>query len=93
MSIGYVAVISTIYDISKVRVGQMKMWATFQKDKTDYIRMIFVTNNLFWFCVWSVKMSLLNLYKQLMNRLPSIYMKLWWAVIIFCIIVCLYDHL
>lgn len=87
MSISYLKVIPTIYAVSKVRAGLIRPWANFNNDRTMYIRMMFVTNTLFWLCLWSVKLSLLGLYKKLLKSLPLVYIRLWWAVCGFLIIV------
>ncbi|KAF2745689.1 hypothetical protein M011DRAFT_426803 [Sporormia fimetaria CBS 119925] len=85
MAICYLIVMPTIYGIGRVRSGLMRPGANFQNDRVFFFRMLFVTQNLFWISLWSVKLSLLGLYKKLMEGLPGIYKKLWWAVFAFCI--------
>lgn len=87
MSICYLVIIPTVYRIGGVRSGLTKPWPAFAKDLLTYIRLMFVTTSLFWLSVWSVKFSLLALYKILMDGLPIIYIRLWWATFIFCLIV------
>ncbi|ORX94634.1 hypothetical protein BCR34DRAFT_629167 [Clohesyomyces aquaticus] len=86
MSVCYLIIIPKIYKIGKVSVGLIAPWPTIQDDILVYLRLMFVTNTLFWFSLWSVKLSLLCLYKQLLEGLPRVYMRLWWAVFTFCLV-------
>ncbi|KAF1847783.1 uncharacterized protein K460DRAFT_426592 [Cucurbitaria berberidis CBS 394.84] len=86
MTICYLAIIPKIYMIGKVTEGLRAPWETMQADVVLYIRMMFVTSTLFWFSLWSVKLSLLALYRKLMEGLPRVYLRLWWAVFIFCLV-------
>lgn len=72
--------------ISRYRVGALAAWPTLKEDFILYIRLMFVTTTLFWLALWSVKISLLVLYKKLMEGLPAIYIRMWWAVFIFCLV-------
>jgi hypothetical protein len=87
MSICYLIVVPKIYQIGRVTLGVIPPWPTMMDDITMYVRMMFVTTTLFWVSLWSVKLSLLTLYKKLMEGLPKIYMRLWWALFMFCIVV------
>jgi len=87
LSICYLVNISTIFDISKVLVGSLEPWPTFQSDFVLNVRIVFVTTVLFWLTLWSVKLSLLALYKKLLEGLPRVWTRLWWAVFTFCIVV------
>jgi len=89
MSICYLAIMPKTYQISKVQVGQMVPWPTIQSDIIIYVRYIFATTTLFWLALWSVKLSLLALYKKLLQGLPSVWTRLWWSVFAFCMIVSL----
>ncbi|CAN9248918.1 unnamed protein product [Alternaria alternata] len=84
MSICYLIVIPKIYAIAKVQVGLLQPWPSILDDILVYVRTIFVTTTLFWLALWSVKLSLLALYKKLLEGLPTVWKKLWWAVIGFC---------
>jgi hypothetical protein len=87
MSICYLIVIPKIYKIGRATLGVIPPWPTMGEDVIVYVRMMFVTTTLFWISLWSVKLSLLALYKKLMQGLPNIYMRLWWALFVFCIVV------
>ncbi|KAF2751074.1 hypothetical protein M011DRAFT_491697 [Sporormia fimetaria CBS 119925] len=82
----YMVVIPTVYKINRVLASAAPIYEEIQPDGIFYTRMFFVTLMSFWISLWTVKLSLLFLYKKLMDRLPRIYKKLWIAVVIFCII-------
>jgi hypothetical protein len=87
MSVCYLVIVPKIYQIGRVTLGVIKPWPTMMDDIVRYVRMMFVTTTLFWIALWSVKLSLLALYKKLMEGLPRVYMRLWWALFIFCLVV------
>lgn len=87
MAICYLVIIPKVYMIGKVTNGLMAPWATMTADVIMYIRVMFVTTMFFWLSLWLVKLSLLALYKKLLVGLSKIYVRLWWAVFIFCLIV------
>jgi len=87
MCICYLVVIARVYMVGKVSVGVMEPWATMQEDILVYLRMMFVTTVLFWLALWFVKFSLLVLYRKVMEGLPGVYMRLWWGVVGFCVVV------
>lgn len=41
---------------------------------------------IFWVTLWSVKFSLLLLYRMIFNGLPVVYTKVWWSIVAFCIV-------
>ncbi|KAH7406819.1 hypothetical protein DE146DRAFT_405826 [Phaeosphaeria sp. MPI-PUGE-AT-0046c] len=86
MSICYLIIIPNIYRIGRVTVGIMTPWPTITEDVIIYTRLMFVTTSLFWLSLWLVKLSLLTLYKNLMDGLPMVYMRLWWALLVFCLV-------
>lgn len=86
MAICYMVVIPYVYKINRVLAGVIPVYAEVPQDGIFYTRMFFVTLMFFWISLWTVKLSLLFLYKKLMDRLPRVYKKLWLAVVIFCII-------
>jgi hypothetical protein len=87
MSICYLVIIPTIYKIGRVANGLMPPWNTMAEDVVVYVRIMFFTTIFFWLSLWLVKLSLLALYKKLLTGLPLVYVQLWWAVFIFCLIV------
>ena len=87
MSVCYLVIVPKIYKIGRVTLGIIKPWPTMLDDVVVYVRMMFVTTTLFWIALWSIKLSLLVLYKKLMEGLPKMYIRLWWALFIFCLVV------
>jgi hypothetical protein len=86
-AICYLVVFPKVFMIARVSVGMIEPGPTFQDDMIMYVRMMFVTTTLFWISLWLVKLSFLSLYKKLLEGLPEIYMRLWTAVLAFCVIV------
>ena len=41
--------------------------------------------HMFWSCLWSVKLSLLFMFKRLTERVPF-HLKVWWGVVIFTVL-------
>ena len=87
ISICYLFMVPTVFAVGKVKMKAMKPWPTFEADLIFYFRLLYITTNGFWLTLWSVKFSLLALYKKLLEGLPRVYKRLWWAVIVFCIVV------
>jgi hypothetical protein len=87
MTICYLVILPKLFMISSVSVGAVQRGPTFQDDMITYVRMMFVTTTLFWVSLWSIKLSFLSLYKKLLQGLPIVYMRLWIAVLAFCVIV------
>jgi hypothetical protein len=87
MTTCYLVMIPELYIISDLTSGQIEPWEGLQDRIIFHMRMMLVTTSLFWISLWMVKLSLLALYKKLMIGLPSVYLRAWWAVLGFCIIV------
>lgn len=90
-TICYLVIFSKVFMIARVSVGVLEPGPTFQADMITYVRMMFVTTTLFWISLWLVKLSFLSLYRKLLEGLPIVYMRLWSAVLVFCVIVSLID--
>ena len=41
--------------------------------------------HMFWSCLWSVKLSLLFMFKRLTERVPF-HLKVWWGVVVFTVL-------
>ncbi|KAF1847684.1 uncharacterized protein K460DRAFT_62653 [Cucurbitaria berberidis CBS 394.84] len=50
------------------------------------VKVFFVNSMMLWFILWAVKFSFLVLYKKLMEGLRDVYIKLWWAVAVGCLL-------
>jgi hypothetical protein len=89
MSICFIVVIPAIIALSKIQGAMVEPQPATEAKIALYIQMIFVSTSLFWLSLWSVKLSFLALYKKLIQGLPVIYLRLWWALLTFCILVSL----
>jgi hypothetical protein len=87
MSICFLVMVPRLFAIDEVTAGIIEPYPTMMEDVILYFRVMFASTALFWLTLWSVKLSLLSLYKKIMEGLPTVYKKLWWAVFVFCIVV------
>jgi hypothetical protein len=87
MSICYLITVPKAYRLGKVNSGLVKPWPTMMNDNLINVRLMFVTTLLFWVSLWSVKLSLLALYRKLIQGQPSTYTRFWWALYVFCLVV------
>jgi hypothetical protein len=83
MSISYVVLIPAMYRVNAVESGKVPLYPTLLKDANLMIKILICNSMLLCTALWSVKFSLLFLYRRLMNGLPK-QMRWWWAVTIFC---------
>lgn len=87
MAVMYIVVTPAMFRISGVMSGASPPYATLLDDSLFIIKIFFANTMMFWLVLWTVKFSLLTLYRRLMLGLSSVYMKLWWAVFGFCVLV------
>ncbi|KAK7978419.1 hypothetical protein PG996_004468 [Apiospora saccharicola] len=62
-----------------------KTYPGWEKDGLRVTELLFFETTGLWITLWSVKFSLLSLYKTLMAQVP-LYTRLWWAVVVYCTI-------
>ncbi|KAF2867042.1 hypothetical protein BDV95DRAFT_446823, partial [Massariosphaeria phaeospora] len=86
MAVLYILVTPTIYKTSAVTAGRIPPYATIMADYLFIIKIFFVNTEVFWLVLWSVKFSLLAFYRRLLAGLHTVYIKLWWGVLVFCIV-------
>ena len=87
VSILYLVATDTMFKLEDVAAGTIKPYPGVEHDGLFVQKIFFVTTSGLWFTLWCVKFSLMALYKRLISGL-SFYTKIWWAVIIFCFVVC-----
>lgn len=91
MAILYIVVTPVLYRVdTAVSTGQF--YPDLLKDSLFVIEIFFANTIIFWIVLWSVKLSLLFLYRRLFVGLPD-QMKWWWSVLIFTILVCTLNYL
>ncbi|KAE8548912.1 hypothetical protein EYB25_009295 [Talaromyces marneffei] len=84
MAILYIVVTPFLYRVD-IAVSTGQLYADLLKDSLFVIEIFFANTIIFWIVLWSVKLSLLFLYRRLFVGLPD-QMKWWWAVLIFTIL-------
>lgn len=83
----YLYMAPRLYRFNEVTVGTAEPWSTMQRDVLMLFNSLFVNTLLFWTSLWCAKLSLLVLYRKLMAGLPYVYMRIWWGVLAFCVLV------
>jgi hypothetical protein len=91
MSICFLVMVPRLFAIAEVSAEIREPYPTMTDDVIIYFRVMFASTTLFWLTLWSVKLSLLALYKKMLEGLQGMYKKLWWAVFVFCIVVSPFD--
>ncbi|OAL38691.1 hypothetical protein AYO20_01897 [Fonsecaea nubica] len=86
LSILYIVAAPTMFRLTKLADGQIPLYPTVADDGLFIQKIFFVTTSGLWLCLWCVKFSLMAVYKKLMKALPH-KIRLWWAVVIFCVVV------
>jgi len=82
--IDWLVMFPPMYRVNLIALGQLKIYASFKHDLNLYLRLIFISTLLSWSILWSIKLSLLLLYKRLMRGLPA-QLRWWWVVFVFTI--------
>lgn len=88
MSISYLAIIPPLYRVTAVSEGIIPPYRAVLKDSLAIIKVFFTDSMLLFFTLWSVKFSMLFLYRRLMVGLPK-HLRWSWAVFAFCVVVSL----
>lgn len=83
----YLVASPTIFRLQDLVSGKIDLYPTVADDGLYMQKTFFVTTSGLWICLWTVKFSLLALYKKLLKLLP-LYIKLWWVVVAICVLVC-----
>lgn len=90
MAILYIVVTPVLYRVdTAVLTGQL--YPDLLKDSLFVTEIFFANTIIFWMVLWSVKLSLLFLYRRLFVGLPD-QMRWWWSVLIFTILVCTLSY-
>jgi hypothetical protein len=83
----YLYMAPRLFRFNEVMSGKAEPWSTMQRDVLILYNSLFVNTLLFWTCLWCAKLSLLVLYRKLMTGLPYVYIRVWWGVVAFCVLV------
>ena len=82
----YVAKAGLLFRYSAFLDGRLAQYPNLAQDALDVKKMFLFTNPGLWCTLWSIKFSLLAFYKKMMVNI-SLYTKLWWAVLAYCVAV------
>ncbi|KAF1962118.1 hypothetical protein CC80DRAFT_531090 [Byssothecium circinans] len=61
-------------------------YTTMMDDALFLRNILFANSMMFWFVLWTVKFSLLALYRRLVVGLGAAYVRLWRIVLVFCVL-------
>ena len=70
ISILYIVAAPTMFRLLKLADGQIPVYPTAGDDALFIQKVFFITTSGLWLCLWSVKFSLMAVYKMLMKSLP-----------------------
>lgn len=83
----YVSIFPKIYTFQDIKEGKMQLPPDFQEQYTKMLLSILATNIMFWTALWCVKISLLLMFRRLIERVGSMYRMIWYGVLIFNVVV------
>ena len=86
LTILYIVLAPTMYRVTDATTGKTPLYPELLSDSLFMIEIFFANTMIFWFTLYAVKFSFLALYRRLMAGI-KVYMQLWWAVVIFCVVV------
>lgn len=73
-----------IYDVAN---GRSPPYPQLGEDTIKMTKMVFAAPCMFWMTLWSIKGSLLLLYRRLLVGLPKSYAVIWWCIAGLCVLV------
>ena len=88
MAVLYILVTPILFRLTAVGEKRLKPYPNLKNEHKFMVKVFFVNSMMLWFILWTIKFSFLVLYKRLMEGLRDVYFKLWWAVSVFCFLVC-----
>ncbi|CRG88435.1 hypothetical protein PISL3812_05465 [Talaromyces islandicus] len=84
LAVMYIVVTPPLYRVDKA-IGTGALYPTMEEDALLMIKIFFANTMVFWVVLWSVKLSLLFLYRRLFEGLPG-QMRWWWGVFLFTVV-------
>ena len=84
--IGYLVVVDPMYRLDSIILGESLPYPGFMNDADKIVKVYFVNGMMLFITLWSVKFSLLFLFRRLMDGLP-VFLRWWWALFVFCCVV------
>ncbi|KAF2201916.1 hypothetical protein GQ43DRAFT_337939, partial [Delitschia confertaspora ATCC 74209] len=86
LSAMYIIVTPALYRMTGATTGHAPLYPTLMDDALFVIQVFFTTSMLFWCVLWTVKFSLLALYRRLTIGLHNSYTTVWWGIFGFCVL-------
>lgn len=72
-----------LYDVVN---GRIPPYPEMEYENIKMTKMVFAAPCMFWMTLWSIKFSLLFLYRRLLVGLPSFYTIIWWSIVGVCLV-------
>ncbi|KAH6639598.1 hypothetical protein C7974DRAFT_449703 [Boeremia exigua] len=82
----YIAVSPYMQRVYDVGNGKTPPYPEMQTDVVKMTKMIFAAPCMFWMTLWSIKFSLLFLYRKLLVGLSGRYTIIWWVLVGICLV-------
>jgi hypothetical protein len=83
----YITVSPYMQRVYGVLNGDIAPYAAKAEEAMVMSKMIFAAHCMFWATLWSIKFSLLLLYRKLLTGLHKSYTIIWWAIVGLCLLV------
>lgn len=90
LSVLYIVVTPALYRVTGATSGTFLQYPTMTEDALFMKKVFFANTLLLWISLWSVKLSLLILYRRLLSRLKN-EMRWWRGALVFTILVRFVD--
>ncbi|KAF3049058.1 hypothetical protein E8E11_009739 [Didymella keratinophila] len=82
----FLAVVPVYFRMADILAGKVPLPPDFLQIAGLSSRLLWGGQFVFYNGLWSVKLSLLCLYKKLLAGLPTFYIRIWWAMTTFCLL-------
>lgn len=83
----YILTIPPMFRVFDVLGGLARPYVTMLDDAAAMLRLVTSAQMCFYTLLFCVKMSLLTLYRKLLTGMPTVYNKIWWGTVTFCVVV------
>lgn len=83
----YILTIPPMFRVFDVLGGLARPYVAILDDAAAMLRLLTSAQMCFYTLLFCVKMSLLTLYRKLLTGMPTIYKKIWWCTVTFCVVV------
>jgi hypothetical protein len=88
----YVALSPYMQRVYAVSNGETEPYPELLHDRILMAKMVFTAFCMFWAVLWSIKLSLLLLYRRLLVGISQRYTVVWWCIAGICLVVSYLQH-